>query len=136
MTGDLGRLDRDGYLHVDGRDAETIVLLSGDNVYPNEVESVIAELPGVVEVAVVRVATEDKAVSEVGAFVRTQEASTIGVAEVRAQCQRRLGQTWSHPTHIFVQTDKLPRNRNGKCMKPLLSERASASLKKAVVGGA
>lgn len=136
VTGDLGRLDRDGYLHVDGRDAETIVLLSGDNVYPNEVESVIAELPGVVEVAVVRVATEDNAVSEVGAFVRIQEASTIGVAEVRAQCQRRLGQTWSHPAHIFVQTDKLPRNRNGKCMKPLLSARASASLKTAAVGGA
>jgi len=136
ITGDLGRLDADGYLQVDGRDAETIVLLSGDNVYPNDVESVIAELPGVVEVAVVRVVTEDKAVSEVGAFVRIEEASTVGVAEVRAQCQRRLGQTWSHPTHIFVQTEKLPRNRNGKCMKPLLSDMASTSLKKAVAGGA
>jgi len=137
VTGDLGHLDEDGYLYLDGRDSETIVLLSGDNVYPNEVEAVIAELPGVVEVAVVRVVAGDAAVSEVGAFVRVVEDAELSEADVREQCHRRLGQTWSHPTHIFVQTEKLPRNRNGKCMKPLLSAQASATLKEASrVGGA
>merc|ERR1712228_601610 len=129
ITGDLGRLDEDGYLYLDGRDSETIVLLSGDNVYPNEVESVIAELSGVVEVAVVKVVTGEGAISEVGAVIRVVEGSALTEADVREQCHKRLGQVWTHPTHIFVQTEKLPRNRNGKCMKALLSERASASLK-------
>lgn len=128
ITGDLGRLDEDGYLYVDGRDSETIVLLSGDNVYPNEIESVIAELPGVVEVGVTKVVLGDSAISEVGAFVRVIEESKLTVGDVREQCCKRLGQTWSHPTHIFIQTEKLPRNKNGKCMKALLSERASALL--------
>jgi len=137
ITGDLGHLDEDDYLYLDGRDSETIVLLSGDNVYPNEIEAVIAELPGVVEVAVVRVVAGDAAISEVGAFVRVTEDAELIDADVKDQCHRRLGQTWTHPTHIFIQTDKLPRNRNGKCMKPLLSAQASASVKRASrVGGA
>lgn len=129
ITGDLGRLDEDGYLYLDGRDSETIVLLSGDNVYPNEIESVIAELPGVVEVAVVKVVTGESAISEVGAFVRVVDEAALTESDVKKQCQLRLGQVWSHPTHIFIQTEKLPRNRNGKCMKAALSERASASLR-------
>jgi len=137
ITGDLGRLDEDGYLYIDGRDSETIVLLTGDNVYPNEVESVVAELPGVVEVAVAKVVAGDDAISEVGAFIRVVEGATLTVADVKAQCQLKMGQTWTHPTHIFIQTEKLPRNRNGKCMKALLSEQARASLKGlAKVGGA
>merc|ERR1712151_925895 len=121
ILGDLGRLDEDGYLYIEGRDSETIVLLSGDNVYPNEVESVIAELPGVVEVAVVRVAGD----------------AELSTSDVKDQCSKRLGQTWTHPTHIFIQTEKLPRNTNGKCMKSLLSSRASDALRGcAPVGGA
>merc|ERR1712137_1076271 len=137
ITGDLGRLDEDGYLYLDGRDSETIVLLSGDNVYPNEIESVIAELPGVIEVAVAKVVASESAISEVGAFVRVLEGGELSVADVRSQCKRRLGQTWSHPTHIFIQTEKLPRNKNGKCMKALLSAQASAALTaSAPAGGA
>merc|ERR1712066_549985 len=129
VTGDLGRLDEDGYLYLDGRDSETIVLLSGDNVYPNEVESVIAELSGVVEVPAVKVVTGESAISEVGAVIRVIEDAALTEGDVKKQCQLRLGQVWSHPTHIFIQTEKLPRNRNGKCMKAALSERASASLR-------
>merc|ERR1711972_735458 len=110
ITGDLGRLDEDGYLFLDGRDSETIVLLSGDNVYPNEVESVIAELPGVIEVAVVKVVADDSAISEVGAFVRVADDVELSISDVKEQCSKRLGQTWTHPTHIFIQTEKLPRN--------------------------
>merc|ERR1712194_630589 len=85
ILGDLGRQDEDGYLYLDGRDSETIVLLSGDNVYPNEVESVIAELPGVVEVAVVKVVTCEGAISEVGAVIRVVEGSALTEADVREQ---------------------------------------------------
>merc|ERR1712193_29264 len=77
ITGDLGRIDEDGYLYLEGRDSETIVLLSGDNVYPNEVEAVIAELPGVVEGAVVKVVKEESSISEIGAFVRIVPGSGV-----------------------------------------------------------
>merc|ERR1712050_427695 len=106
-------------------------------VYPNEVESVIAELPGVVEVSVVKVVTDDRTISEVGAFVRVAGDAELGTSDVKDQCSKRLGQTWTHPTHIFIQTEKLPRNTNGKCMKSLLSSRASDALRGcAPVGGA
>jgi len=128
ILGDMGWLDEDGYLHVEGRDSETIVLLSGDNVYPNEIESVLAELPGVVEVAVTKVVAGEAAISEVGAFVRVQEGVSLTVDDVLQKCHKRLGQTWSHPTHIFIQTEKLPRNKNGKCLKAALSEEAKHRL--------
>merc|ERR1740123_166864 len=137
VTGDLGRCDEDGYLYIDGRDSETIVILSGDNVYPSEIESVLSEMPGVVEVAVVKVVAGESAVSEVGAFVRTDEGSALRVEDVREQCNKRLGQVWTHPTHIFIQTEKLPRNSNGKCVKSLLTARANSLVKGRVrVGGA
>merc|ERR1740129_1241846 len=129
ILGDLGRLDGDGYLYIEGRDSETIVLLSGDNVYPNEVEAVIAELPGVVEVAVVKVAVES-AIAEVGAFIRTEPGSGLSEERVRHQCETSLGQTWTHPKHIFLRTEKLPRNRNGKCLKAQLTALASEAVRK------
>merc|ERR1712050_306199 len=92
ISGDLGRLDEDGYLYLDGRDSETIVLLSGDNVYPNEVESAIAELPDVIEVAVAKVVAGESAISEVGAFVRVTEEAQVTVQDVKEQCRRSLGQ--------------------------------------------
>merc|ERR1711972_1228872 len=128
ITGDLGRLDEDDYLFVDGRDSETIVLLSGDNVYPNEVEGAIADLAGVIEVGVAKVVAGDSAINEVCAFVRVHEGSLLTVEDVRAQCHKRLGQVWSHPTYIFLQTDRLPRNRNGKCIKAALTQQANAVL--------
>merc|ERR1712194_156511 len=129
ILGDLGRQDEDGYLYIEGRDSETIVLLSGDNVYPNEVEAVIAELPGVVEVAVVKVVNGESegAISEVGAFVRIVPGSGVTQEYVRQQCEKGLGQEWTRPTHIFLRTEKLPRNRNGKCLKSQLSQWASAA---------
>merc|ERR1712226_1164723 len=83
IMGDLGRMDKDGCLFVDGRDSETIVLLSGDNVYPNEVEGAIADLPGVIEVGVAKVVGGDSALNEVGAFVRVHEGSALTVEDVR-----------------------------------------------------
>merc|ERR1712087_1049993 len=96
-----------------------------------------AELPGVVEVAVVKVIADESAISEVGAFVRVASGVELRTSDVKDQCSKRLGQTWTHPTHIFIQTEKLPRNTNGKCMKSLLTARASDALKGcATVGGA
>jgi len=137
ITGDLGRFDEDGYLYIDGRDSETIVVLAGDNVYPSEIESVLTELPGVMEVAVVKVEVGE-AVSEVGAFVRVEEGAALSVGDIKEQCNKRLGQVWTHPTHIFIQTEKLPRNTNGKCIKSVLTAQANVAVKGRVrsIGGA
>lgn len=136
ITGDLGRFDEDGYLYIDGRDSETIVVLAGDNVYPSEIESVLTELPGVMEVAVVKVEVAE-AISEVGAFVRVEEGAALSTGDVKEQCNKRLGQVWTHPTHIFIQTEKLPRNTNGKCLKSVLTAQANVAVKGRVrIGGA
>jgi len=140
--GDLGSLDVDGYLYVEGRDAETIVLLSGDNVYPNDVENVLSELPGVAEVAVVKVVAGDSGGVEVGAFVRISPGSSLCEKDVRTHCDKRLGQAFTRPKHAFIREEKLPRNTNGKCLKSELTAEASRLLRRgdvktcATTGGA
>merc|ERR550537_1621748 len=72
-TGDFGYLDDRGYVHVEGRGAETIVLTTGSNIYTNELEDTLSELDGIAEVGVapVRVKLGDRygSVDEVGIFL-------------------------------------------------------------------
>ena len=58
MTGDLGKIDDDGYVHIVGR-AKDLIITGGYNVYPKEVESEIDAMPGVVECAVIGVPHAD-----------------------------------------------------------------------------
>ena len=113
-TGDIGFLDATGDLFLVDRVKE-LVIVSGFNVYPVEVEDVVREVPGVVEAAVIGV--EDEQTGEaVVAYVRAPGADPAEVAEaVRARCRERLAR-FKQPVRIEV-VEELPLTVTGKVQK-------------------
>ena len=110
-TGDLGRLDPDGYLRIEGRTKE-LVISGGYNVYPREVEDVLRAHPDVEDVAVVGEA-DAKWGERVVAYVVS--AHPIDVSELRSFAASRLA-AYKHPRAVH-RVDALPRNALGKVQK-------------------
>jgi long-chain acyl-CoA synthetase len=121
-TGDVGFLDRQGDLVLVDR-LRDLVIVSGFNVYPSEVEDVVAEVDGVVEAAVV--GTADPRTGEaVVAYVRPVPGSGYDAAEleerVREHCRVRLAR-FKQPTEVHV-VDELPRSVTGKVARHRLRD--------------
>lgn len=112
-TGDVGRFDADGRLMIEGRD-DDMIISGGENVFPREVEDVIAEFPDVAECAVIGVPDEDFG-ARLAAFVVASEGSTIDSDAVRAHVRDRLAR-FKVPRDVIV-LDSLPRNATGKILK-------------------
>jgi long-chain acyl-CoA synthetase len=108
-VGDLGRLDADGYLYLDGR-REDLVITGGVNVYPAEVENVLSGHPGVTDVAVYGVPDEEWGQRVVAAIVGTATA-----AELSDWCRERLAPP-KRPK-AYVVRDELPRTLTGKVLR-------------------
>jgi acyl-CoA synthetase (AMP-forming)/AMP-acid ligase II len=112
--GDVGALDERGFLTIVGRTSD-LIIRGGVNVYPSEVEGVLAEHAAVAEAAVV--GWPDPIIGEeVAAFVVLR--SSAEPRELLAYCRSRL-QPDKQPREIFV-IDAMPRNANGKLMKSVL----------------
>jgi acyl-CoA synthetase (AMP-forming)/AMP-acid ligase II len=112
-TGDAGRLDKAGYLTITGR-LKDMYICGGFNVYPAEVEQVLARLDGVAESAVVGV--PDPRLGEVGrAFLVTRPGRALAEADVLAFCRERLA-NYKVPRRVEFR-DALPRNPSGKVLK-------------------
>jgi long-chain acyl-CoA synthetase len=113
-TGDVGFLDEDGDLFLVDRLKE-LVIVSGFNVYPTEVEDVVEEVPGVLDVAVIGV--DDPHTGEaVVAYVRAPGSDPDAiVAAVREHCAVRLAR-FKQPSRIEV-VDELPKTVTGKVQK-------------------
>jgi fatty-acyl-CoA synthase len=123
-TGDLGRVDDDGWAYIVDR-VKDVIISGGENIYPAEVEAVLAQLPQVVECAVVGV--PDDRWGEVGrAYIAARADVPLDEATVRLHLEERLAK-FKHPHDIrFV--DALPRTATGKLMKAALrSDFASPS---------
>src|SRR4029077_16840266 len=105
-VGDMGRVDEDGYLFLDGR-RDDLVITGGVNVYPVEVESVLAEAPGVVAVAVFGI-TDD----EWGERVCAAVVGTVDEDALRRHAARRLA-PYKRPKEYFP-VQELPRAPTGK----------------------
>jgi malonyl-CoA/methylmalonyl-CoA synthetase len=118
ITGDLGKIDAKGYVHIVGR-GKDLIISGGFNVYPKEVESEIDALPGVVESAVIGVPHADFG-EGVTAVVVTQSAAKLTEAEVLAALAQRLAK-FKLPKRVIFVTD-LPRNTMGKVQKNALRE--------------
>jgi len=110
-TGDMGRMDVEGRLFIEGRDDEMIVS-GGENVYPGEVEDLLARHPAVVEVAVVGVA-DPKFGQALKAFV--VKRGVVAEEDLRAYVRDNLAR-YKVPRQIEFMTE-LPRNGAGKVMK-------------------
>ncbi len=105
-VGDLGRLDEDGYLYLDGR-RDDLVISGGVNVYPVEVENVLREHPGVEEVAVFGVSDDEWGQRVCAAVVGTADATALD-----AFARDRLSPA-KRPKEYFV-VDALPHTATGK----------------------
>ena len=118
ITGDLGRFDADGYLHIVGR-GKDLVISGGYNVYPKEVETEIDALAGVVESAVIGVPHPDLG-EGVTAVVVKQPGVDLTAEVILAEIGPRLAR-FKQPKRI-VFAESLPRNAMGKVQKNLLRE--------------
>jgi HIP---CoA ligase len=117
-TGDAGRLDEAGYLTITGR-LKDMYICGGFNVYPAEVEQVLARLDGVAESAVIGVA--EPRLGEVGkAFVVARPGFALAEEDVLAFCRERLA-NYKVPRRVEFR-DALPRNPSGKVLKRVLKE--------------
>jgi long-chain acyl-CoA synthetase len=119
LTGDVARMDEDGYFEVVARKREMI--LAGDyQVYPRDVEEVLYEHPKVQEVAVVGVQPPRWPFQRVKAYVVPRRGATIDQDELIALCKRRL-EEYAVPWQIEFR-DELPKNFMGKVLRRLLVE--------------
>src|SRR5215467_5128894 len=117
-TGDVGHLDPDGYLTITDR-LKDMYICGGFNVYPAEVEQVLARLEGVAEAAVVGI--PDGRLGEVGrAYVVTRAGHSLDAGQVLAFCRERLA-GYKVP-RLVVFRDELPRTPAGKPLKRLLRQ--------------
>ncbi len=115
-TGDLGWYSDDGYYTITGR-ARELIISGGYNIYPREIEDVLALHPAVAEVAVIGI-SEPEMGEQVVAIVVAQEGYTPNVADIVAFCRERLA-SYKKPRQIVFVTE-LPRNALGKIQKHLL----------------
>jgi len=118
ITGDLGRIDENGYVHILGRDKD-LIISGGFNVYPKEIESLIDELPGVTESAVVGLPHRDFG-EGVTACVVTGKGAQLTEKAVLEALSGRLAK-FKHPKRVLF-VDELPRNTMGKVQKKLIRE--------------
>ncbi|XAS68646.1 long-chain fatty acid--CoA ligase [Micrococcaceae bacterium Sec5.7] len=116
LTGDLATMDETGYFYIVGRKKEMIVT-SGFNVYPAEVEQVLTRFPGVLEAAVVGVPDEYRGES-VAAFITLEPGASISDKELDAYCREHLA-AYKVPRN-YSRLDTLPRTLVGKIAKNLL----------------
>jgi long-chain acyl-CoA synthetase len=119
-TADVGFLDADGDLHLVDRSSD-LVIVNGFNVYPREVEQVLAELPAVAEAAVVGVPDERTGEAVKAVLVRA-EGAQLTAQEVLAHCAERLAR-FKVPTVVEF-TDALPRTPTGKVARRQLAGRS------------
>ena len=117
-TGDLGVIDEDGYVSIVGR-SKDLVISGGLNVYPAEVESIINDMSGVSESAVIGVPHADFGEAVVAVIVCT-DGATLNEGEVTDYAKDRLAGYKAPKRVVFV--DELPRNTMGKVQKNLLRE--------------
>jgi malonyl-CoA/methylmalonyl-CoA synthetase len=118
ITGDLGKIDPNGYVHILGR-GKDLVISGGFNVYPKEIESEIDAMPGVIESAVIGVPHADFGEGVTAVVVCTKDAD-VSEASVMKALDGRLAK-FKMPKRVFV-VDELPRNAMGKVQKNILRD--------------
>lgn len=111
-TGDVGVMDEDGFVTIIDRKKD-MILVSGFNVYPNEIEGVAVSMPGILEVAAISV-PDDKTGEAVKLFLVRKDPS-ITVDDVRRHCEASLT-NYKRPRHI-VFVDNLPKSPVGKILR-------------------
>ncbi|WP_282152911.1 malonate--CoA ligase [Ruegeria atlantica] len=118
ITGDFGRVDVDGYVHIVGR-GKDLIISGGFNIYPKEVELVLDDQPGVLESAVIGVPHADFGETVLGILV-AEPGRAPDLDAIMASVQNQLAR-FKHPSQLIV-LNELPRNTMGKVQKNALRE--------------
>ncbi len=118
ITGDLGRIDADGYVHIVGR-GKDLIISGGYNIYPKEIELVLDDQPGVLESAVIGVPHPDFGETVLGILV--PEAGAAPDLDAIMEAVSRSLARFKHPRRLIL-LDELPRNTMGKVQKNALRE--------------
>lgn len=116
-TGDVGRMDDRGFVYLEDRKKD-MILVSGFNVYPNEVEAVVATHPGVLEVAAV--AEPDARAGEVVAVFIVRKDPALTEREIIAHSRQSLA-AYKVPRHVYFRAE-LPKTNVGKILRKALRE--------------
>jgi acyl-CoA synthetase (AMP-forming)/AMP-acid ligase II len=117
-TGDVARVDADGYIYIQDR-IKDMIISGGENVYPAEIENVLAAHDGITEAAVIGLPSARWGESPLAIVVRSDE--TLDAEDVLAFCKGKLA-PFKQPKHVeFI--DVIPRNPTGKVLKRMLRER-------------
>ncbi|MGI9098314.1 MAG: long-chain-fatty-acid--CoA ligase [Solirubrobacteraceae bacterium] len=116
-TGDLAKVDEDGYFFIVDRKKE-LIIRGGYNIYPREVEEVLYEHPAVREVAVVGVPHEELG-EEVGAAVALKDGMEVDPEELKAFVKDQLA-SYKYPRKVWL-VDDLPKGPTGKILKREIS---------------
>ena len=122
ITGDLGTIGADGYLRIVGR-GKDLIITGGLNVYPREIESLLDDLPGVEESAVVGLPHDDFG-EGVTAFLVLKPGARLTQEDVAASLCERLARFKLPKRVLFL--DQLPRNSMGKVQKSALRQEYAA----------
>ena len=112
-TGDIGKLDEDGFLYIAGRKKD-LIISGGQNIYPEDIESVIMQNKSVAEVAVIGVQSQKWGETPLAVIVGEEE-TTLDPDEIVAWCNAKLGKQQRIADAMIL--DSLPRNPNGKVLK-------------------
>jgi long-chain acyl-CoA synthetase len=121
-TGDLGKLDDDGYLFITGRKKD-LIIVAGEKASPREIEEMLMRHPAVAEAAVV--GKKDASRGEVVvAFIIAKQGQTLKPEDLRDFGRAQGLAQWKIPREIFVQ-DELPRSPTGKVLKRVLAEQVN-----------
>ena len=118
ITGDLGKIDSDGYVHIVGRNKD-LIISGGYNIYPKEIELVLDEQPGVLESAVIGVPHADLGETALGLVV-PKKGETPDLDAVMTAMERMLAR-YKRPRKLIL-IEELPRNTMGKVQKNILRE--------------
>ena len=112
-TGDVGRIDEDGYFYIVDR-TKDLIIRGGYNVYPREIEEVLYEHPAVAEAAVIGI-PHDSLGEEVGAAVALKKGATVTADELREYVKARVA-AYKYPRLVWL-VDALPKGPTGKLLK-------------------
>lgn len=119
VTGDLAKLDDEGFLFLVDR-AKDMLIRGGENIYCIEVENALYDHPAIMDASVVGIPHKVLG-EEVGAVVQVKPGKSVTEDELRAHVASMLA-AFKVPVKILFQDEPLPRNANGKILKPLLRE--------------
>jgi long-chain acyl-CoA synthetase len=122
-TGDVGRIDDDGFVYVVDR-LKDVIIRGGENIYAAEVEAALYEHPDVAEAAIVGV-PDERLGEQVAAFVRLRKGSTADSAALQTHVAGRLA-AFKVPSIVQISDEALPRNAAGKVLKRELRDALAA----------